>query len=116
LRKAGAAFGADGERQVSENGAGMVSKSWMRRIERLTLRRRHQSKIYAESNRPAFLQIFRDLGSIQTLAVYRRSLRKGRLRDQPQRNEKTGSRHVLPASLGILARAGAGAAAQRENP
>jgi hypothetical protein len=43
----------------------------------LQLRRRHQSKIYAESNRSAFLQIFRDLGSMQTLAVYRRSLRKG---------------------------------------
>jgi hypothetical protein len=43
----------------------------------LQLRKRHQSKIYAESNRSAFLQIFRDFGSIQTLAVYRRSLRKG---------------------------------------
>jgi hypothetical protein len=29
--------------------------------------------------------------------------------------KKTGSRDVLPASLGILARAGAGAAAQRED-
>jgi hypothetical protein len=44
---------------------------------RLQLRKRHQSKIYAESNRSAFLQIFRDFHSMQKLAVYRRSLRKG---------------------------------------
>jgi hypothetical protein len=43
----------------------------------LQLRTRHQSKIYAESNRSAFLQIFRDFASIQTLAVYRPGLRKG---------------------------------------
>jgi hypothetical protein len=77
LRTFTAAFGADGERQVSKSGTGMVSKWWMRRTQRLQLRRRHQSKIYAESNRSAFLQIFRDFRSIQTLAVYRRSLRKG---------------------------------------
>jgi hypothetical protein len=47
------------------------------RAERDQLQRRHQSKIYAESNRSAFLQIFRELGSMQTLAVYRRRLRKG---------------------------------------
>jgi hypothetical protein len=47
------------------------------RTEHIQLRNRHQSKIYAESNRSAFLQIFRDLGSMQTLAVYRRLLRKG---------------------------------------
>jgi hypothetical protein len=44
--------------------------------ERLKLRKRHQSKIYAESNRSAFLQIFGSFGSMQTLAVYRRLLRK----------------------------------------
>jgi hypothetical protein len=44
---------------------------------RLQFRKRHQSKIYAESNRSGFLQIFRDLGSMQTLAVYRHLLRKG---------------------------------------
>jgi hypothetical protein len=71
------AFGANGECQVSESGTGMVSKWWMRRTERLQLRKRHQSKIYAESNRSAFLQIFRDFGSMQTLAVYRQLLRKG---------------------------------------
>jgi hypothetical protein len=47
------------------------------RTERLQLRRQHQSKIYAESNRSAFLQIFRDFRSMQTLAVYRRGLRRG---------------------------------------
>jgi hypothetical protein len=31
LRKLSAAFGADGECQVSEGGTGMVSKWWMRR-------------------------------------------------------------------------------------
>jgi hypothetical protein len=77
LRTFTTAFGADGERQVSKSGTGMVSKWWMRRTQRLQLRRRHQSKIYAESNRSAFLQIFRDFRSIQTLAVYRRGLRKG---------------------------------------
>jgi hypothetical protein len=40
------------------------------------LRGRHQSKIYTESNRSGFLQIFRDFGSMQILAVYRDSLRK----------------------------------------
>jgi hypothetical protein len=55
----------------------MVSKWWMRRTRRLQLRERHQSKIYAESNRSAFLQIFRDFRSIEILAVYRRGLRKG---------------------------------------
>jgi hypothetical protein len=77
LRRSTAAFGADGECQVSESGTGMVSKWWMRRPRYLQLRQRHQSKIYAESNRSAFLQIFRDFRSMQTLAVYRRLLRKG---------------------------------------
>jgi hypothetical protein len=77
LRRSTTAFGADGECQVSESGTGMVSKWWMRRTQRLQLRKPHQSKIYAESNRSAFLQIFRDFRSMQTLAVYRRGLRKG---------------------------------------
>jgi hypothetical protein len=37
---------------------------------------RHQSKIYAESNQSDFSHIFRDLTSMQTLAVYRRLLVK----------------------------------------
>jgi hypothetical protein len=42
---------------------------------------------------------------------------KKRVDCEINRNEmkKTGSRHVLPASHGILARTGAGAAAQRED-
>jgi hypothetical protein len=60
-----------------QNGTGMVSKWWMACAERPQLRLRHQSKIYGESNRSAFLQIFRDFASMQTLAVYRLSLRKG---------------------------------------
>jgi len=81
-----------------------------------TIAQGHQSKIYAESNRSAFLQIFRDFRSMQTLAVYRRGLKK-RVDCEINRNgmKKTGSRDVLPASHGILARAGAGAAAQRED-
>jgi hypothetical protein len=35
---------------------------------------RHQSKIYTESNQPGFLQIFGELSSMQTLAIYRRLL------------------------------------------
>src|SRR3984893_3667156 len=48
---------------------------------------RHQSKIYAESNQSDFSQFFRDLTSMQTLAIYRRLLVKDQLRDQPQRNK-----------------------------
>jgi hypothetical protein len=55
----------------------MVSKWWMTCAERHQLQWRHQWKIYGESNRSVFLQIFRDLGSMQTLAVYRRLLREG---------------------------------------
>ena len=35
---------------------------------------RHQSKIYTESNHWDFWQIFADLTSMQTLAIYRRLL------------------------------------------
>ena len=38
---------------------------------------RHQSKIYTESNHSGFSQIFGDLTSMQTLAIYRRLLVKG---------------------------------------
>jgi hypothetical protein len=31
----------------------------------------HQSKIYTESNQPDFSQIFGELSSMQTLAIYR---------------------------------------------
>src|ERR1700730_18213222 len=48
---------------------------------------RHQSKIYAESNQSDFSQFFRDLTSMQRLAIYRRLLVKDQLRDQPQRNK-----------------------------
>jgi hypothetical protein len=37
---------------------------------------RHQSKIYTESNQSHFSQIFGDLTSMQTLAIYRRLLVK----------------------------------------
>jgi hypothetical protein len=78
---------------------------------------RHQSKIYGESNRSAFLQIFGDFASMQILAVYRRLLRKGSIARSIAADERrrTGLRNVFPASHGILARAGAGAVAQRED-
>jgi hypothetical protein len=38
---------------------------------------RHQSKIYIESNHSDFSQVFGDLTSTQTLAIYRRLLVKG---------------------------------------
>jgi hypothetical protein len=37
---------------------------------------RRQSKIYTESNQADFPQIFRELSSMQTLALYRRLLVK----------------------------------------
>jgi hypothetical protein len=43
---------------------------------------RHQSKIYTESNQSTFRQIFADLTSMQTLAIYRQLLIKHRLRDR----------------------------------
>jgi hypothetical protein len=39
-----------------------------------TSRKPHQSKIYTESNQSDFWQIFGDLTSMQTLALYRRLL------------------------------------------
>jgi len=57
---------------------GMVSKWWMCQIDSEDC---HQSKIYTESNQSAFLQIFDDLSSMQTLAIYRRLLVRTRLRD-----------------------------------
>jgi hypothetical protein len=50
----------------------MVSKWWMRPAHPT----RHQSKIYTESNQPHFSQIFGDLSSMQTLAIYRQLLAK----------------------------------------
>jgi hypothetical protein len=38
---------------------------------------RHQSKIYTESSQSHFSQIFGDLTTMQTLAIYRRLLVKG---------------------------------------
>jgi Family of unknown function (DUF5330) len=48
----------------------MVSKWWMRRRGRRLCEGRHQSKIYTESNQSNFSQIFDELGSMQTLAIY----------------------------------------------
>jgi hypothetical protein len=42
---------------------------------------RHQSKIYTESNQSVFSQIFAELSSMQTLAIYRRLLVRDRLRE-----------------------------------
>jgi hypothetical protein len=53
---------------------GMVSKWWMRPRPRFCREIPHQSKIYTESNHSDFWQIFGDLTSMQTLAIYRRLL------------------------------------------
>jgi hypothetical protein len=51
----------------------------------------HQSKIYAESNSSDFRQNFRQLISMQALAIYRRLLSQGLIaRDQAQRNQTDG--------------------------
>jgi hypothetical protein len=51
---------------------------------------RYQSKIYTESNHANFPQIFGDLTSMQTLAIYRRLLVRDRLRDYRNGNERDG--------------------------
>jgi hypothetical protein len=48
----------------------MVSKWWIPPLPPGHRRNRHQSKIYAESNHSNFSQIFEDLTSMQTLAIY----------------------------------------------
>src|SRR5258708_31984832 len=70
----------------------MVSKWWMRNRPRYFAGFHHQSKIYTESNDSDLSRIFGDLTSMQTLAIYRRLLVRDRLRDQPQRNQKTDGR------------------------
>jgi hypothetical protein len=44
------------------------------RVAPISKRNPHQSKIYTESNQSDFSQIFGDLTSMQTLALYRRLL------------------------------------------
>jgi hypothetical protein len=74
----------------------------------------HQSKIYAESIHSGFRKNFGDFISMQILAIYRRLLIRNKAAVQPQHNQKRrpGSRDVFSASHGILARAGARAAAE----
>ncbi|HEY0912032.1 MAG TPA: hypothetical protein VGD75_17565 [Bradyrhizobium sp.] len=49
----------------------MVSKWWMRQRVGPASESPHQSKIYTESNQSDFAQIFGELISMQTLAIYR---------------------------------------------
>jgi hypothetical protein len=92
----------------------MVSKWWMANGADFSRDSGHQSKIYAESNHCNFRRIFADFTSMQTLPIYRRLLVRNKAAVQPQHNHKRrpGSRDVFSASHGILARAGARAAAQ----
>src|ERR1700742_4951930 len=110
-------FDPHGERPVSRTGGLMVSNWWMRQSATAFSKTRRQSKIYAESNRWRFRQIFAELNSMQTLAVYRRLLVRHRLREFNRNGieERLGWRDVFSASHGILARAGARAAAKGEN-
>jgi hypothetical protein len=95
----------------------MVSNWWMRQSATAFGKTPHQSKIYAESNRSRFWQIFAELNSMQTLAIYRRLLVRHRLREFNRNGieKRLGWRDVFSASHGILARAGARAAAKGEN-
>jgi hypothetical protein len=52
----------------------MVSKWWMRPARRFCCEIPYQSKIYTESIHSNFTQIFGNLTSMQTLAIYRRLL------------------------------------------
>jgi hypothetical protein len=63
----------------------MVSKWWMSAS---NSKSRHQSKIYTESNQSDFSQIFAELSSMQTLAIYRRLL----VRIDCARSTATGSK------------------------
>src|SRR5215204_7348587 len=74
----------------------------------------HQSKIYGKSNRQDFLPIFVALISMQTLAIYLRSVVVTVRVIKPQWPRETDdrSRDVVHAAFDILARAGAGAPAQ----
>ena len=51
-------------------------------------RSRHQSKIYTESNHSDFSQIFGELTSMQTLAIYRRLLVRNKLRINRNRTKR----------------------------
>jgi hypothetical protein len=63
-------FDADGERRVSAS-----HSVWFRNGGRgLSAANRRQLKIYTESNHWGFSQIFGDLSSTQTLAIYQRLL------------------------------------------
>jgi accessory colonization factor AcfC len=96
----------------------MVSKWCTHRARRFSPGNRHQSKIYSESSSLDFLQIFIELSSKQTLAIYPRLLlvrpvcvidRNGNQKRPP------GSQDVFSAAFDVLARAGAGATAQGQN-
>jgi hypothetical protein len=96
----------------------MVSNWWMRQGATAFRETPPQSKIYAESKRSAFWRIFAELNSTQTLVIYRRLLIRDRLRERNRNGmeeKRLGWRDVFSASHGILARAGARAAATREN-
>jgi hypothetical protein len=84
----------------------------------LTVAFRYQSKIYAESNRGDFLQFFGGFTSMRILPVYRPMLSLKPIAASTAyepKDRRPGLRHVLPVAYGILARAGARAAAEGQN-
>jgi hypothetical protein len=96
----------------------MVSKPWMPQRATAFGKTPHQLKIYTESNQSNFSRIFAELSSTQTLAIYRRLLVRHRLRELNRNGieaRRLGTRDVFSTPHGILARAGARAAAKREN-
>src|SRR5437763_8021142 len=96
----------------------MVSKWCTRVLRPKAAKSAHQSKIYGESIRRYFSQIFGQLISMQTLAIYQVTLVVDRVCPQThtrQMRRNTGSQDVVPAAFDVLAWAGAGAAAQGQN-
>jgi hypothetical protein len=78
---------------------------------------RHQLKIYGESIQANFPRIYfnADTSDLSTDANRQGNSGIDRARSKRQ-DRRPGSRHVLPAAFGILARACARAAAERQNP
>jgi hypothetical protein len=130
-RGCGGSFDADGERQVSNARLVWFRKGGCGRYVGPSRTFGHQSKIYTESNQSGFSRIFGVLSSMQTLAIYRRLVVRGLIAratatvarsiagvcvgSQRQQDRRPGSRDVFSAPHDLLARAGARAAAPRED-
>jgi hypothetical protein len=87
------AFNPDGERWVSARHAVWFRNGGWPQVRHFCRESPHQLKIYAESNESDFSQIFGELISMQTLAIYRPLLVRGLLaRDQAQRSRSVATK------------------------